>query len=123
MTVYMHSIPGRLRVKIPMLKAQSGLSERLTDELECLTGIDHITINPVTGSVTIRYQTDVLNADQILACFEGSGLLDSRFIRTQADPETQVSEQVGGVVGKALFGWAVGKALEPTGLSFLAALI
>ncbi|WP_028320108.1 HMA2 domain-containing protein [Desulfatiglans anilini] len=123
MSVYIHSIPGRLRVKIPMLKAQPGLSERLTNELECLIGIDHVAINPVTGSVKIRYRTNILHVDEILACLERSRLLDSRSIGTHANPETQISGQVGVAVGKALFGWAVGKALEPAGLSFLAALI
>ena len=64
---YVHQLPGRLRVRLPITKGNPALAEKLASRIHALEGITSVAANPVTGSLLIRYDVSVTNA---AACFD-----------------------------------------------------
>jgi Heavy metal associated domain 2 len=50
-----HAIPGRVRVKIARLKENPVLAREVQARLSAVQGIQHVEVNPVTGSVLVLY--------------------------------------------------------------------
>jgi copper chaperone CopZ len=123
MTYYVHNVPGRLRVKIPSVKGRPMRIRQVREALEALEGIEGVTVNDVTGSVVVHYDEDFLGSRQILRALQETGYLDiSRISMNQKDALPKFST-AGAAVGKAVFGWALGRALKDTSLSFLTVLV
>lgn len=118
MDYYIHTIPGRLRVKIPLIKGDSPRAFQVQELLESLDGVESVAANTLTGSVVVNYDSDILTDEQLLGILERHNYFDES--RAITNEEYMLA---GGAIGKAVFGWAVGKAFEGTGLSFLAVLI
>lgn len=123
MQYYVHQVPGRLRVKIPSLKSNAEKAEQIKGLLEEWNGVQTASVNPVTGSVVVLYDRDALDSEEILEALENHGYLDTSGVVSSQDRDSGSFSRHQEVIGKALFGWAVGKALENTGFSFLTALI
>ena len=123
MTGYVHDTPGRLRVKIPTLRNDPLKSRKVVNRLAGVDGVVDVNVNPVTGSVIIRYDCTMIQSNRLIGCLSDDGLLDSgNSAGANAAAQERVTE-FREKVGKALLGWAVGKALERSGLSILAGLI
>lgn len=123
MAHYIHDIPGRLRVKMPAIKGNSnaaGELQRILDEIE---GIDSTSVNTLTGSVIVNYDTRSLKSDVILDTLKERGYLDpSKVITNDQYVEAAVSK-VGGVISKALIGLFLEQVFEGSALSLLTVLI
>jgi copper chaperone CopZ len=120
---YVHKIPGRLRVKIGIIKDNPAKGGRVQELLHSLNGVETCRVNPVTGSVTVHYDTNLITCEQILHFLEENNYFDeSKAIDNEQYIRSAVSN-AGEAVGKVVFNWALGKAFEECGLSFLAALI
>jgi hypothetical protein len=52
---YIHSIPGRLRIKTPFLKGNPQLAEKLRDLIPNGPEVHSTTVNTLTGSLTVLY--------------------------------------------------------------------
>ena|SRR5689334_11971585 len=50
-----HFLPGRVRVKLPGLKGNAALAQEVQHTLVAIDGIQHIEVNPITGSVLLLY--------------------------------------------------------------------
>lgn len=50
-----HHIPGRLRIVIPAARRNLGLLVRAAGEIEKLTGVQSVDVNPAAGSLVVRY--------------------------------------------------------------------
>lgn len=122
MRYYVHNVPGRLRIKIPMLRRQPRRMRHIQQFLH-MDGIDHVSFNAVTGSVPIEYDMDEIHADSILDQLRENGYFDDSRVETHDDVIWNAAQATGYKVSKAAFGWVVGKVLEESGLSLLAALI
>lgn len=123
MSYYLHHVPGRMRVKIPLLKNSPATASELQQHLQELDGIEQVLVNTVTGSVLIYYNRDTVGSDQLIQVFkdldyfdESKAISHDNYIRDAVSKTTLK-------IGKAVFGWAVGKTLEDKGLALLAALI
>lgn len=123
MKYYVHQVPGRLRIKIPSLRSSAEQAQKIQGVLEELNGVESAAANPVTGSVLVLYDRETVDSEEILEALEDRGYLDKSSILSSQDQDSGSFSRHQEVIGKALFGWAVGKALENTGLSFLTALI
>jgi hypothetical protein len=123
MNYYVHNVPGRLRVKIPIIKCRKNKCREIARLFRDFNGIENMSVNDITGSVVINYDLDMIRPDEILKVLEDNGYFD----KTQAIKNDKYLQKAASktseAVGKALFGWVVGKALEANGLSFLAVLI
>jgi hypothetical protein len=50
-----HAIPGRIRLRIPAIKREPGLSREVERQLAALPVIRRVEVNPVTASVLVLY--------------------------------------------------------------------
>ncbi len=123
MTCYIHSVPGRLRVKIPSVKGHAEQAGAIQAALESLEGIESIRVNTVTGSIVVKYDPESFLREEILSTLEENGWMNQERIFKNDDSVFESSSKAGRALGRAVCGWAVGRALEGTGFSFLAAFI
>jgi hypothetical protein len=64
-----HQVPGRVRMKIPSGKGNPELLKQVSETFAVIPGIEHVTVNPVTGSVVLYYDTD--RHDEFHGTFRG----------------------------------------------------
>jgi hypothetical protein len=53
-----HQVPGRVRMKIPSAKGNPVLLEEIQKTFSAIPGIERVDVNPETGSVVLRYDSD-----------------------------------------------------------------
>lgn len=53
-----HQVPGRVRMKVPGAKGNPELLQQIAQTFAAIPGIEEITVNPTTGSLVMRYDTD-----------------------------------------------------------------
>ncbi|CAN2042133.1 Heavy-metal-associated domain-containing protein [Candidatus Magnetomoraceae bacterium gMMP-15] len=135
MSYYIHNIPGRLRIRIPSVKKRDNKNNEIQKLFWSLDGIDRVSVNKTTGSVVVKYDSKMVQADHIIEIFMKNNYLDTsrsiindNYFMSDGNSQTNSSfykttSKAGNALGKAVVGWAVEKALEPTGFSFVAAFI
>ncbi len=123
MSYYCHSTPGRLRIKTPVIKQNPVEIEKVRGTLQALPGVDTLSINALTGSITINYSGGATDSESILSILKEKGYYRIPSIEEQEQPFETVASKVGTTVGKAIVGALVEKAFEGSMLSFLALLI
>jgi Heavy metal associated domain 2 len=64
-----HQVPGRVRMKIPAGKGNPDLLQKVSETFAVIPGIEHVTVNPTTGSVVLYYDTD--RHDEFHGTFRG----------------------------------------------------
>jgi len=123
MSYYIHSIPGRLRVKTPWLK---GMPERGSD-LECLLksckGVTKTSTNPLTGSLVVHYDHKTVGEQSLIKILENSGYFQADQAMTHDQYIHGAASKAGKLVWNAVFGSFVGLALEGTPLAPLSILV
>jgi hypothetical protein len=74
-STYVHSLEGRLRIKLPKIKR--ALREALEVELRLqqLTGVEEVSANPTTGNVLILYNPRLLGQGEIISFLMELGYL------------------------------------------------
>jgi hypothetical protein len=70
-----HALPGRLRVKVAAIRKSPAAAAAVERALCQQWGIADAVANPVTGSVLIRYDTERISPQTILACLGPDCLL------------------------------------------------
>ena len=53
-----HQVPGRVRMKIPAGKGNPELLKQVSEAFGVIPGIEEVTVNPITGSVVLYYDTE-----------------------------------------------------------------
>lgn len=53
-----HQVPGRIRMKIPSAKGNEAQLQSYKDVLSVIPGVEDIEVNPVTGSIILKYDAD-----------------------------------------------------------------
>ena len=123
MSYYMHNVPGRLRVKSPLLKRNSAAADELKKALSTMQGIAAVDFNPTTGSLLINYNHRTAKHEDIVGLLERKGYFDRTKATTNEGYIHAVAEKTGRIVGKAALGMAMEKALEGSALSLISLLI
>jgi hypothetical protein len=123
MNVYLHNVPGRLRVKIPSIKHLNHEARKVESLFEYREGIERVRANTVTGSLTINYDPERFSVDQLLAVLKEHGHLGSDHSMVNAAGDYVTATRVTQAVGKAMINWALSKTLESNGLGLLSVLI
>lgn len=123
MTCLVHHVPGRLRAKIATLKHQKHQENKIRNLFDGVYGIDKVCVNTLTGSIVLYYDPEVLSVDQLLNILKYNKVIDANHPVIFEKPIGERSTQMGMALGKAVFSWAVGRALERSGLGFLAVFI
>src|SRR5574341_1041383 len=101
---YMHSIPGRLRVRTPFMKRNVGMEQEVLALLRPFDGINAIATNPVTGSIVITYEAEVVTAGVIIDVFKRAGYFDPDKAMTNDQYIHSVVSKTGGLLWKAVSG-------------------
>jgi hypothetical protein len=122
MEFYVHHVPGRLRVRIPAVRKNPRKADEIKDLLD-ICGVDKLKVNPLTGSVVVNFDPSQVTPQQLLQILKGEGLFDSSRAITCDEKIQRASNHAASKVGRAMFGYAVGKILEASGFPILAALI
>lgn len=123
MSYYLHSVPGRLRVKVPQLRNNAQRCQKVQDLLMALAGVQDVEVNCLTGSVLVCYDDEVLNDTSIILFLEEENLFDMSLAKDASQHIKKMSVSAGETVGRFVFSWALGKALQRGGFSLLAAII
>lgn len=123
MSYYIHNVPGRLRIKSPIIKNNKKAVENLKKSLSMLYGVATVDINPTTGSILINYNSKKINHLEIVNILQQKGYFDTSKAVTNDEYIHKAALKAGAVIGKSIFSTFTGMALEKTPLSFLAILI
>lgn len=73
---YVHHVPGRLRVKTPILKKNEFRAGQLKCYLEGMQGVLEAETSIVTGSVVIKYDARVTSSTTILNSLRQHGYIE-----------------------------------------------
>lgn len=119
----MHKVPGRLRVKTPLIKGKEQTAKHVETFLRQVQGIVSIATNPLTGSITITYDEKKITADYLLTILQSRGIFDISKATTNDQYITSTATKAGNIVYKAVLGAVVESALEGSALSLLAVFI
>lgn len=122
MSYYIHSTPGRLRLKNAMFKNRN-VHDSIRKLLSRSVGIATIDFNSTTGSLTIYYNASQISQSDILNTLKRSGYYDETKAVSNDEYIQSAASRAGKVIGKAAFGVFVDKAFEGSALSLLGLLI
>jgi len=82
MSYYMHTVPGRLRVRTPIVKKNRDAAENVGNLLLTMTGIENVAINLTTGSCLVSYDPAKAKGDDILSVLTEKGYFDPSKAKT-----------------------------------------
>ncbi|EGW40064.1 HAD-IC family P-type ATPase [Desulfosporosinus sp. OT] len=63
---YVHYTPGRIRLKVPGLKKNDYLAEKIHNALENIEGIDQIGTNLLTGTLLVHFHENLIHGSSII---------------------------------------------------------
>jgi copper chaperone CopZ len=66
MSDYIHSVPGRLRVRITTIRENPLIGDQIKELLTNIWGITSVSVRSTTGSVIVTYEPEILQANRIL---------------------------------------------------------
>ena len=61
-----HSVPGRVRIRHPLVRRDSDLSCRIKDALGAISGVQAVSISSTTGSVLVTFDQGRTNANELV---------------------------------------------------------
>jgi hypothetical protein len=65
MVLHLHHVPGRLRVRLSALKGNQNGAKALRSELLHVDGVQSLSVNPWTGSITLHYDRNRFEAAEL----------------------------------------------------------
>jgi hypothetical protein len=105
---YLHHLPGRLRVRNPILKRNSQKAGEVQLFLEGTRGVNLVRLNPVTGSVTIHYTPTEIDGSALI-----ESMTDAGYVRPDLALASERNlDQAMGKAGRALARVAAGVVLD-----------
>jgi hypothetical protein len=98
MSLYIHHVPGRLRVRTQAFRCQPSRIEQAARQLRAAEGVRGVAVNAAAGSITVQYDPDLCTHKALLAVLEDLGCVGARRLSSSQGGE------VAGLFGKALVG-------------------
>lgn len=74
-STYMHSLEGRLRIRLPKIKGAMREALEVDLRLQQVTGVEDVFANHVTGNVLIYYNPGVIGQREIISFLMEGGYL------------------------------------------------
>jgi hypothetical protein len=119
---FIHSLPGRLRIKIRKLKGNEDECAKIAHYLSSRHGISKACANEWTGSVVVCYDPEIHDSDSILLLLRNNGCFDPIISETQSFFQVIGLRFIDEII-KSFLSLALKKSLEQSGLGFIAVLI
>ncbi len=66
-----HAIPGRIRLKVSQIRENPLFADQIEQRLATIPGVQKVTINPLTSSVLVLYDTAVVASPESLQALAG----------------------------------------------------
>lgn len=123
MAHYIHHVPGRLRLRTPRLKRDAQRAAAAEALVQTIEGVTEVRANSVTGSLTVAYQRDVVSADAILEALAQRGYYEPELVQHADRQLPAMAARAGDVLGKALFGMVLEKAVERSAFALIGAIL
>lgn len=123
MKFYIHDIPGRLRIKSPVIKNNPKVEIDIRKALSTLEGIGVVETNLITGSILIHYNIKKINKNEIIRLLTNKGYFDPSKAITNDEYIKKTFEKTGNFVVKSVVGTVIDSSLENTPLRFITAII
>lgn len=76
---YSHVTPGRLRIKIPMVKGSQDTAQQVEQILRGVEGINSVTANPLTGNALVLFDSESLAHTDVIDILISRGFLERKF--------------------------------------------
>lgn len=116
MKQYIHSVPGRLRIKIALIKKNEEIALHTRKFIRQIRGVKSVATNTVTGSITILYNTKTVKSNTILDILKESNFISNQKTTPQVDKTLSRFVEF---AGKFLLGLAIEKTFGYNFLSFV----
>lgn len=123
MSYYLHSVPGRLRIKSPAIKGRPEAAAGVQVAMAGIEGVEAVTINPLTGSIVVTHEAVNGTRERILDALMRMGHFEASKAVTHDQYIKDKASKAGKVIGRVVMGTFVEKAFEGSALSLLALLI
>ncbi len=124
MSYVIHKIPGRVRIKVPTIRYSPGGAAVVAASLKSLPGVGAVSCNPVTGSVVVTYNEDMISVEKIVGTLKAQGHLNAAPMGFEASvSESFTPAKAGQIMAKALLQVALDAALKNTPFSVLTLFI
>jgi copper chaperone CopZ len=123
MTHYVHHVPGRLRVKTPMLKRQELRAREVKSYLQNIVGVLEVEISTVTGSAVIKYDPSQVNSMVLLNSVRDLGLVHPEHASRHHGGMTNAGSPLANTVANTFFNKLVETAIEKSAIALIAAVI
>jgi hypothetical protein len=120
MNSHVHSVPGRVRIRLPRLKGRADASAHVCAGVKRIWGVRSARANHVTGSVIVEYDPAALEERAILEHFVAAGEIPHAQVPRHGEVLGRAAGEFGQRIGFAIVKGAVGMAFEGTALSVLA---
>lgn len=120
MTHFVHHVPGRLRVKSPVLKRNERQAKVAKEYLDSMNGVLSAEVNTVTGSLVIKYDAFLVDGETILNSLHAMGYAQSATLHRQAYSSGM---GVGQKVSDTLVNKLLETVVERSAVALIAALI
>lgn len=91
---YVHTIEGRLRIKVPEVKGSSRRARDIECQFRMLTPIEYVSANPVTGNVLFLYDAGSTSDAEIVDAVHAVGYLREAASVSRSEPGTTVWSNV-----------------------------
>jgi hypothetical protein len=126
MTPYVHHVRGRLRLRDPSLKNNPALANATAAALNRVPGIRSAQANVVTGSVLVYYEPTTTTVHEVMWAIDALLPMKAASRRLPALREPNAapeSTRIGDKVAKAVFWYALEKAVERAAPLLISAIL
>lgn len=123
MTHYVHHVPGRLRVKTPVLKRQEHRAREIKSYLESIEGVFDVDVSTVTGSVVIKYDAARVSLVVLLNSVRDLGLVHHDHVAHSHATVVSAGVPLSNNVANTFLNKLFETALEKSAIALIAAVI
>lgn len=123
MNAYVHHLPGRLRLRTAAVKRNPAAAALAREHLSSVAGVHAAETSAVTGSITIRYDPEVLSRDDVIGLLRRLGYAGQDLRLDMAAGAEQVINGYADGLAERLASMVVKKVLERSAVALIGALI
>jgi copper chaperone CopZ len=120
---YIHHVPGRLRIRTPLLKRDNERARAAEEFLQSIEGVTSVRANTVTGSITLTYECGIVGSEAILDAAARRGYYRPEAARHADGQLHDMAARTGDTLGKMVFGFVVKEAVERSAVALIGALL
>lgn len=122
MSHYVHHVPGRMRVKTPILKRNDMRARAVQELVTAQSGVNTVDVNTITGSLVIHYDPKRTTSAALFDLLKQEGCAGATDL-IAATGVISRGNALSSRVGKAVIGEVVENLLKLSATALVAALI